>query len=112
MDNLDFLAGLTKLTQFHLAEPAGNEDGLAAVRGLAKLKEFIYLVKDLSVYKGHPALESIGMAAGVRHGFEAFEGSRVNCLTVLGRTSDEELEFVRKQMKKYVKIYSYSSESI
>lgn len=112
LDNLDFLAGLTKLTQFHLAESAGNEDGLAAVRGLANLKEFIYPVKNLSVYKGHPALESIGMAAGVRHGFEAFEGSRVKCFTVLGRASDEELESVRKQMEKYVKIYSYSSESI
>lgn len=112
LDNLDFLAGLTKLTQFHLAEPAGNEDGLAAVRGLVKLKEFIYPVKDLSVYKGHPALESIGMAAGVSHGFDAFEGSRVNRFTVLGRVSDEELESVRTQMKKYVKIYSYSSESI
>ena len=112
LDNLDFLAGLTKLTQFHLAEPAGNENGLAAVRGLANLKEFIYPVKDLSVYKGHPALESIGIASGARHGFEAFEGSRVNGFTVLGRASDEELKSVREQMEKYVKIYSYGSESM
>ncbi len=110
MENLDFLAGLTKLIHFHLAEPAGNEDGLAAVRNLTKLKEFLYPVKDLSVYKSHPALESIGMAAGVRHGFEAFEGSRVNSFTVLGRAPREEMEDVKKQMGKYVKIYSYGSE--
>lgn len=30
MDNLDFLSALTKLTEFHLAIPAVNEDGLAA----------------------------------------------------------------------------------
>lgn len=92
--------------------PAGNEDGLAALRGLANLKEFIYPVKELSVYKGHPALENIGMAVGVRHGFEAFEGSGVNSFTILGRVSDEELKLVREQTEKYVKIYSYGSESM
>ena len=72
------------------------------MRGLVNLKEFIYPVKDLSVYKGHPALESIGMAAGVSHGFEAFEGGRVDCFTVLGRVSDEELESVREQSFRWI----------
>lgn len=112
IDSLDFLAGLTKLVEFRLAAPAKNEDGLAAVRDLTKLKEFIYPVRDLSVYKGHPALEGIGMAARVEHGFEAFDGSRVNRFTVLGRAGREELEEVKKQMEQYVKIYTYSAETM
>lgn len=111
MDNLDFLRSLKKLTEFRLACSAENEDGLSEVRALVKLKEFIYPVKDLAIYRGHPALEEIGMAAGVTQGFEAFEDSKVDGFTVLGNVTDEELEETRQQMEKYVKIYSYGSQS-
>lgn len=111
MDNLDFLACLANLTEFHLVKPAVNEAGLSAVCRLSKLWEFIYPVKDLTVYKGHPALESIGMAAGITHGFEVFEGSKVNKFTVLGKATHEELEEIKKQMERYVKIYTYVSQS-
>lgn len=110
MDNLDFLGSLTKLTEFHLAGPAKNEDGLSEVRALVKLKEFIYPVKDLSIYKGHPTLEKVGIAVGVVQGFEAFEGSKVNGFTILGNVTDEEREEAKRQMERYVKIYSYGSQ--
>lgn len=112
MDNLDFLRSLTKLTEFRLASPAENEDGLSEVRTLVKLKEFIYPVKDLSIYKGHPTLEKIGMAAGVTQGFEAFEGSKVNGFTIFGNVTDEERKETKRQMERYVKIYSYGSQSM
>ena len=110
MDNLDFLGSLTKLTEFRLTYPAVNEAGISEVRTLVKLKEFIYPVKDLSIYKGHPALEKIGIAAGVTQGFEAFEGSKVNGFTIFGNVTDEERKETKRQMERYVKIYSYGSQ--
>lgn len=110
LDNLYFLGSLTKLTEFRLASPAVNEDGLSEVRALVKLKEFIYPVKDLSIYKGHPALEKIGIAAGVTQGFEVFEGSKVNGFTIFGNVTNEDREETKRQMERYVKIYSYGSQ--
>lgn len=112
MDDLDFLRSLIKLTEFRLERPAKNEDGLSEVRTLVKLKEFMYPVKDLSIYKGHPSLEAIGMAVGVTQGFEAFEGSKVNSFTILGKVTDEERKETKRQMERYVKIYSYGSQSM
>lgn len=110
--DLDFLSGLTELTEFHLAKSAIDEAGLLVVCRLPKLKKFIYPVKDLSIYKGHSVLESIGMVAGVTHGFEVFEGSSVNQFTVVGKVTHEELEEIKKQMERYVKIYTYMSETM
>ena len=93
-----------------LTYPAVNEAGISEVRTLVKLKEFIYPVKDLSIYKGHPALEKIGIAAGVTQGFEAFEGSKVNGFTIFGNVTDEERKETKRQMERYVKIYSYGSQ--
>lgn len=112
MNDLDFLRSLTKLTEFRLASPAENEDGLSEVRALVKLKEFIYPVKDLSIYKGHPTLEKIGIAAGVVQGFDAFEGSKVNGFTIFGNVTDEERKETKRQMERYVKIYSYGSQAM
>lgn len=42
----------------------------------------------------------------------AFEGSRVNQFTVVGRVTHEEIEEMKKQMERYVKIYTYMSESV
>lgn len=112
MNNLNFLKNLTKLTEFHLASPAANEEGLSDLKTLVKLKEFIYPVKDLSIYKGHPTLEKAGIAAGVSQGFEAFEDSKVNGFTILGNVTDEEREEMKRQMEQYVKIHSYGVQSI
>ncbi len=112
MNNLDFLKDLAGLTEFCLAEPAENEDGLSAVRALPKLKEFVYPVKDLSIYKGHPTLESIGMAAGATHGFEALEGTRVNQFTVIGKVTDGELQEIKMHTEKYVRLRAYGSRSV
>lgn len=111
MDNLDFLKMLPKLHKFMLREAAGNEDGLAAISGMANLKEFIYPVKDLSVYKDCRKIEQIGIASSGVHGFEALEGSNVNGFTICGtergnsRYHDEILENLRKYIKHP---YSYS----
>ncbi|MDE7224209.1 MAG: SMI1/KNR4 family protein, partial [Acetatifactor sp.] len=115
MDNLDFLPVLTKLTEFHLAAPAASEEGLSAIKELTKLKEFIYPVRDLKVYAGHPNLEQVGMAAGGVQGFEAFAGSKVNSFMVCGSlmtggSEDEEMERIAANMKQYVKIYSYGRQ--
>lgn len=116
MDNLDFLPALTKLTEFHLAAPAVNEEGLAAILELKKLKEFVYPVRDLKVYANHPTLEKVGMAAGGVQGFEAFVGSKVNSFMVCGsflsgtRSEDEELKWIADQMNQHVRIYSYGQE--
>ena len=112
MNNLDFLKDLAGLTEFCLAEPAENEDGLSAVRALPRLKEFVYPVKDLSIYKGHPTLESIGMAAGAAHGFEALEGTRVNQFTVIGKVTDGELQEIKMHTEKYVRLRAYGSRSV
>lgn len=131
MDNLDFLPALTKLTEFNLSAPAADEEGLAAVSGLKKLKEFVYPVRDLKVYANHPNLEKVGMAPGGVQGFEAFAGSKVNSFMVCGsltadnnkwnsyaqgadgetgnapRSEDEEMKWLAGKMEQYVKIYSY-----
>lgn len=86
--------------------------GLSEVRTLVKLKEFMYPVKDLSIYRGHPTLEKIGLAAGVNQGFEAFEGSKVNGFTIFGNVTDEERKETKRQMERYVKTYSYGSQSM
>lgn len=112
IDNLDFLKNLKKLTAFHLSKPAENEEGLSAVRELSKLKEFIYPVKDLSIYKGHLMLENVGMAKGVMKGFDVFSGSKVQGFTVCGKVSKEELEKIADKMEKYMKLYSYGSETV
>lgn len=108
--NLDFLSHLTKLTEFKLTKPAENEDGLSAVSRLPKLKEFIYPVKELSIYKGAGALERVGIEAGVTEGFEAFAGSRVISFTLLGNDPSAQMERVKQQMDKYVKLYSWGSQ--
>lgn len=131
MDNLDFLPALAKLTEFHLAAPAADEKGLAAVSELKKLKEFVYPVRDLKVYANHPNLVTVGMAPGGVQGFEAFAGSKVNSFIVCGsltadnnkwnsyaseadgetcdtpRSENEEMEQLEVKMGQYVKIYSY-----
>lgn len=110
LENLDFLKDLKKLTEFKLSKSADNEDGLAAVSGLTRLKEFIYPVKDLSIYEGLEALECAGMADSVTEGFEVFAGSRVSSFTLLGAESKRRLEEVRLQMEKYVKLYSWGAQ--
>lgn len=109
LTDLDFLKNLTKLTEFTLTRPAENEDGLLAVSELGKLKEFIYPVKDLSIYKGVKVLERAGMAEDITGGFEVFEGSRVNSFTLIGKSLSgervrERCDEVTQQMKRYVKI--------
>ncbi|MCI9078431.1 MAG: hypothetical protein HFH68_05810 [Lachnospiraceae bacterium] len=105
IDNLDFLKVLPKLHKFLLPEPAGNEDGLTAISSLENLKEFIYPVKDLSVYKDCGKIEKIGIASSGVHGFEALEGSRVNGFTVCGsaRRSSKYLNEISEKMQKYIK---------
>lgn len=110
LTDLDFLKSLKKLTNFHLKKRAESEDGLLAVGELTKLKEFIYPVKDISIYAGHKTLECVGMAADVAEGFEAFAGSKVNSFTLLGGATEVQTEAVRKQMDKYVKLYSWGTE--
>lgn len=109
LTDLDFLKNLTKLTEFTLTRPAENEDGLLAVSELGKLKEFIYPVKDLSIYKGVKVLERAGMADDITGGFEVFEGSRVNSFTLIGNSLPgervrERCNEITRQMEKYVKM--------
>ena len=105
--DLDFLKNLTKLTEFNLTKPAEREDGLSAVSELTKLKEFIYPVRDISIYKGQGTLERVGMAASVTEGFEVFAGSKVESFTLLGDVADGQPERIKQQMEKYVKIRSW-----
>ena len=111
LDNLDFLQGLKKLTEFHLAVAARNEEGISAVCGLTKLKEFIYPVKDLQIYANHPSLERVGMAAEVEQDFAVFAGSKVNSFTVCGSIPKEKLEETAKKMEEYVNLCSYGFQS-
>lgn len=111
LDNLDFLKMLPKLHKFMLQEAAGNEDGLAAISGMANLKEFIYPVKDLSVYKDCRKIEEIGIASSGVHGFEALEGSNVNGFTICGteRGNSRYHNEILENLRKYIKHpYSYS----
>lgn len=106
--DLDFLKYLTKLTEFTLTKPAEREEGLSAVSGLTKLKEFIYPVRDISIYKGHGTLECVGMDASVTEGFEVFAGSKVESFTLFGNVPDGQPERIKEQMEKYVKIRSWA----
>lgn len=109
MDNLDFLKMLPKLHKFMLLNPAQNEDGLIAVRSLANIKEFLYPVRDLSVYKGCMKLRKIGVSSSGVYGFEALEGSQIDEFTVCGRNikDREYVEKISKKMKKYIKLSCY-----
>lgn len=109
MNHLDFLGNLKKLVKYELYVPAANEDGLAMVRNLEKLKSFIYPVKNLKVYEGHPGLITVGLSADVMQGFEAFANSQVNSFMICGNVSEQHMEKVKKEMEPYVKICSYGS---
>lgn len=108
--DLDFLKKLRSLTEFHLTRPAENEDGLSAVSGMSRLRDFIYPVRNLAVYQGNGTLRHVGMAAGVTEGFGVFEGSGVDSFTLIGAVAEGEPERVREQMEKYVKILSWGSQ--
>ncbi len=107
LTDLNFLKSLKKLTEFQLTRPAENEDGLWAVEHLTQLKEFIYPVKDISIYKGHKTLELAGMDACVTDSFEIFAGSKVRSFTIFGDVSMEYAHKIYGEMEKYVKIRSY-----
>lgn len=94
-----------------LTKHAENEDGLTAIKGMANLKEFIYPVKDLSIYKGCKKIEKIGIASSSVHGFEALEGSNVNEFFVCGEASGDirYLDQIAEEMSKHVKhLYGYT----
>ena len=111
MNDLDFLAKLTKLKSFTLQKTAVDEDGLLAVPRLTKLKEFIYPVRDLSIYANHATLEAVGMAPDVKPEFEVFKGSKVNSFMICGNIAKEEVENIAKEMDRYVRLYSYGTRS-
>ncbi|MFG6392809.1 MAG: hypothetical protein K1W24_01260 [Lachnospiraceae bacterium] len=110
LDNLDFLVKLPKLYKFCLLEPAKNEDGLMAVKDFTNLKEFIYPVKDLSIYKDCPGIKKIGIAPCVKSGFEALEGSQVNEFIICGSVSWQQVKKVAGYIEKYVKLECYGSQ--
>lgn len=112
MDNLDFLSQLTKLTEFELSTPAANEEGLHAVMALGKLKSFLYPVRNLNIYKGHPCLKTIGMAADVEKGFESFAGSQVDSFVIFGKVSEEHMKMVKTEMGRYVQLCSYGCREV
>lgn len=107
MENLDFLKYLTKLVEFELNIPAANEDGLDAVRSIRTLKSFIYPVKNLDIYKGHPCLKVVGMDSGVKRGFEVFADSQVDSFEICGKVSGRHMDKIRKKMERYVHLSSY-----
>ena len=50
-EDLNFLANLTKLTSFTCYHKSKNEQGLACIKDLKKLIEFVYPVSDIGVYE-------------------------------------------------------------
>ncbi len=109
MNNLDFLFCLPKLTSFRLMQKAQNEEGLLAVHDLVNLKEFEYPVKDVTIYKRHPNLEIVGMAADVEEEFDVFEGSKVCGFMICGAVTQQQVECIAQKMRQYIKLYSYGS---
>lgn len=109
MDDLDFLKNLTKLVEFELYMPAANEEGLAMVRNLSKLKSFKYPVRDLKIYQGHPGLTTVGFSADVKQGFEVFANSQVESFMICGEVSEQHMDQVMEEMERYVKIRSCGS---
>lgn len=109
LKDLDFLRNLKKMTEFELAAAAADEEGLSAVKNLTKLKSFLYPVRDISIYEGNPSLKTVGFANNIKTGFEAFAGSSVESFMLIGRASEKDMERIRKEMERYVKICSYGS---
>lgn len=107
MDNLDFLKNLTKLVEFELITPAANEDGLAIVQKLDKLKSFIYPVKNLEIYEGHPSLKTIGLSPDVTQGFEVFANSQVESFIICDMVSEQHMKQIEAEFERYVKINSF-----
>ena len=109
IDSLDFLKNLPKLHRFMLPEPAENEDGLIAIKDMVNLKEFIYPVKDLSIYKDCQKIQKIGIASSGVHGYEALEGSNVDEFVICGteRGNSRYHNEITENIKKYIK-YPYS----
>ena len=111
LDNLDFLKMLPNLVKFRLLKPAANEEGLIGLNKFPNLKEFIYPVKDLSLYKGCEKLKEPGISPKTTGGFEVFKGSKVECFIICGSTSNEQVNYIAKEMKRHCKIYSYGRQS-
>lgn len=110
-DNLDFLKMLPNLVKFRLLKPVANEEGLIGLDKFKNLKEFIYPVKDLSLYKGCKKLKEPGISPETTKGFEVFKGSKAEGFIICGSTSNEQVDYVAKEMKKYCKIYTYGRQS-
>lgn len=111
LDNLDFLKMLPNLVKFRLLKPAADEEGLVGLSRFKNLKEFIYPVKDLSLYKGCEELKEPGISPETTEGFEVFKGSKVECFIICGSTSNEQVSYIAKEMKKHCKICSYGRQS-
>lgn len=111
LDNLDFLKKLPNLVKFCLLKPAANEEGLIGLNRFKNLKEFIYPVKDLSLYKGCEKLQKPGISPDTTEGFEIFKGSNVGRFIICGSTSNEKLEYIAKEMKRHCNIHSYGRQA-
>lgn len=112
MKDLDFLFEMKKLEKFSLIEPAIDERGLAAVPELTKLKEFIYPVKNIEIYKNHPSLKNPGFVVMDDQSYDIFSGTMINSFTIIGRkdrNTDEDLERLSNEIGQYVKLSSYGA---
>ncbi len=112
LKNLDFLFNLEQLEVFELLQVALDEEGLKAVPKLTKLKEFIYPVRNLEIYRDHPTLKNPGFVLNSGHSFEVFAGTKVDSFTLIGnenKITREDTNKVAEDMGHYVELFSYGS---
>lgn len=112
INDLDFLFEMKKLEKFYLTQPAIDERGLAAVPELTKLKEFIYPVRNLEIYKNHPSLINPGFVVSDDQSYDVFSGTAVTSFTIIGskdRNTEADLERLSNEIGQYVKLSSYGA---
>ena len=96
-----------KVVSFKMENKAMQEEGLAALKDIKKLKSFKYPVTDSSVYEGCHELEEIGIDAKGTFQFEVFKDSKLRSVMVYHADGEEEVENIVDEIKKYVKITCY-----
>lgn len=112
LEHLDFLFNLKKLEKFSLLQPVADEKGLAAVPELTKLKEFIYPVRDIEIYRNHPSLKNPGFVVTEEQSYDVFAETVISSFTIIGtkgRNTRQDLKAIRDEIGQYVDLRSYGA---
>lgn len=105
--HLSFLKGLRNLTFFETDSCAKDESHIMFSGELKKLKQFIYPVGDLSIFKNCMSLKQIGVDASRLKGLDDISECNIDGITIFHATSEEHAKSAVAEFKKHFKLQSY-----